>query len=324
MQSDERGIASAALALMPMHLLVDPAGQIVSAGSTMRSIIGDQARFDLALEPLQPRAFKDLDTADHVILRLRDHPEQSLRGRAIRTSGDFTLFNLGFGIGVVEAIRRFDLTDQDFAPNELVMELLFLHEANAAMTEELSRANIRLEEARSKAEAEAFTDPLTGLYNRRGLDIAFAAVRQAAAIDSSQQFALAVIDLDRFKELNDTRGHAAGDEMLKIVSKRLRNITRDQDTLARIGGDEFVLIVPQLTDPKQLRALGERIIECIETPVDIMGEHCQISASIGATLSTAFHEISWEGMEAAADQALYSAKRGGRGTLKIAGDAGGI
>lgn len=303
---------------MPLHLLVDAHGAIVSAGSTLRAILGRRTQFLDAFEPVGNAALSDLAQAERVFLRLRDWPEQTLRGRGVPAGEGATLFNLGFGIGVVDAIRRFRLTDRDFVPSELAMEVLFLHEANSALTDELTRANLRLEEARTKAETEAFTDPLTGLFNRRGLELAFTALREDALRDPAAQFAMIVMDLDRFKALNDSMGHAAGDDMLRTVAGRLRAITRDEDTIARTGGDEFILLLPHCPDQTRAAALGERIIQSIRQPVTISAQHCQMSTSLGIALSADFPTPSWGAMEAAADRALYAAKRAGRGRAVIA------
>lgn len=311
----------AALALMPMHLRLDAAGRILSAGPTLRRLVGPADRFETAFEivgmaPDGPLA--RLAGAERVFLRTRTAPVQTLRGRAMALADGGLLFNLGLGIGLVEAIRSFDLTDRDFAPADLAMEFLFLHEANSAMTQELSRANRRLEDARSRAEAEAFTDPLTGLYNRRGLHLAFEALRQGTLHALPQHFALVVMDLDRFKELNDSRGHAAGDAMLRHVAEGLRAITRGIDTLARPGGDEFVLLLPGLCEPRALEAMGRRIIARVEQPVEIGGLPCQVSASLGIAISSRCRRVSWDRMEAEADAALYRAKHEGRGCTRIA------
>ena len=315
--ADAGAALAAALTLMPMHLLLDEGGGILSVGATLRRVVGSAERFDDAFELLALSSIAEALRAERVMLRSRGDDQMTLRGRAVAVPVGI-LFNLGFGIGVIEAIRTLGLTDQDFAPSELAMEMLFLHEANNAMTEELGRANITLEEARSKAEAEAFTDPLTGLYNRRGLELSFAALHQAVQVDPSLHFAVVALDLDRFKQLNDTLGHAAGDEMLRTVAARLRSITRDEDTLSRVGGDEFLLLLPHVADAEQLLTLGQRIIEAIEQPVEIEGHICRISASVGCALSITAPEPDWPILEAAADKALYSAKRAGRGRTRLA------
>ena len=166
---------------------------------------------------------------------------------------------------------------------------------------------------------QARTDPLTGLFNRRGLELSFAALRLGASIDLSQQFALVLMDLDHFKTLNDTHGHAAGDAMLREVAVRLNAATRAEDTIARTGGDEFVLLLPHFADAERLKRLGQRIVASIEQPFDFNGTICRISVSLGGALSTDYPCLDWAAMQAAADDALYRAKRAGRGCLRIAG-----
>ncbi len=314
-------LEQATLLLMPMHLHVDAAGRVLSAGSTLRRIVGPATDFDAAFEVVGPVAgagLAQLAGAERVFLRSRAEPGQVLRGRAIALGDGGLVFNLGLGIGLVEAIRHHELTDRDFAPSDLAMEFLFLHEANNAMMDELSQANLRLEEARRRAEAQAFTDPLTGLSNRRGLQLSFEALRQGTMHAAPGHFALVVLDLDRFKELNDSRGHAVGDAMLCEVAARLRGITRSCDTIARTGGDEFVLLLPGISDPAALEQLGRRIVRRIEAPARIAGVASRVSASLGVAISSRYARIDWSRMESDADAALYQAKRSGRGITCIA------
>ncbi|WP_134724702.1 GGDEF domain-containing protein [Paracoccus luteus] len=314
--------------LMPMHLWLDRVGAIRSAGPTLRKLIGDAADFGTAFEVIGG-AGADLSwdatgTADRLFLRLRSAPQVVLRGRgaalpfATGAPGEGALINLGFGIGLGDGVRQFALTDQDFAPAELAMELLFLSQANAAMMAELSRFNLRLEEARMAAEAQALTDPLTGVFNRRGLTIAVEAALLGAGAAGGPGFALLHIDLDLFKAVNDTHGHAAGDAVLRAVAARLSAETRLCDSVARMGGDEFVLLLPGLTDADKLLKLARRIIERVEEPVRVAEADCRISASIGAVVSTWYDTLDAQRMQRDADAALYAAKAGGRGAVVLA------
>ena len=317
--------------LMPMHLWLDRAGAIRSAGPTLRKLIGGAGDFDTAFEVIGG-ARVDLcwaatGTADRLFLRLRSAPQLVLRGRgaalplATGEPNEGALINLGFGIGLGDGVRHFGLTDQDFAPAELAMELLFLSQANAAMMAELSRFNLRLEEARMAAEAQALTDPLTGVFNRRGLTIAVEAALLGARVPDDPGFALLHIDLDLFKAVNDTHGHAAGDAVLRAVAARLSAETRLCDSVARMGGDEFVLLLPGLTDADKLLKLARRIIERVEEPVRIADADCRISASIGAVVSTGYDTLDAQRMQRDADAALYAAKARGRGVVVLAGAA---
>lgn len=325
--------AGAVARLLPLHLTLDDEGGIAACGPTMRKLIGPARRFEDAFDLQRPHA-GDGDAAaalaaaarggERVFLRLAQPPFTVLRGHGTPLPGGGALFDFGFGIGVAEAVQKFGLTDADFAPADLVMELLFLHEANAAVLGALARDNADLDEQRQAAESQAFTDPLTGLANRRGLAAAresvLSGLRSRAAGHGHRRdtarcgFAVLHLDLDGFKGVNDRHGHAAGDHVLQRVAAILREETRSGDAVARPGGDEFVLVLPGMVSAAALDRLACRIIERIEAPILLDdGSEVGISASIGMAVSTDFAEGELAGMEAAADEALYAAKRAGRG-----------
>ena len=158
------------------------------------------------------------------------------RGLAVPLDGGGVLINLSFGMTVVEAVRDHRLTDADFAPTDLAMELLYLVEAKTAVMQELRDMNRRLEGAKTAAEEQALTDTLTGLRNRRAMDMALSRLMLRGT-----PFGLMHLDLDFFKAVNDTLGHAAGDHVLRQVARVLRVQMRGGDTVARMGGDEFVV-----------------------------------------------------------------------------------
>lgn len=139
--------------------------------------------------------------------------------------------NLSFGIGVAEAVRRHALTVEDFAATDLTVEMLYLVEAKTAVMDELRNLNRRLQGAKVAAEEQALTDQLTGLRNRRALDL-----QMKALIRLGASFGLMHIDLDFFKQVNDTLGHAAGDHVLREVARVLTQETRATDMAARVGG----------------------------------------------------------------------------------------
>ena len=157
---------------------------------------------------------------------------------------------------------------------------------------------------------KAHFDALTGLPNRQ---LCHDRLRQALAVARRQEHKLAVlfIDLDGFKDVNDSLGHAAGDQLLRETSVRLRQATRETDTVARLGGDEYVVILPSVHGPLEVEVLVANLMEALKWPFHINGEQCFISASVGVTLfpedgSTA------EDLLRKADTAMYSAKVGGR------------
>ena len=182
-----------------------------------------------------------------------------------------------------------------------------LEQVVTARTEGLEAANRQLRHL-------ATHDALTGLPNRSLLDDRLARAIAHAARDR-QQFAVLVLDLDRFKLINDSLGHRAGDELLNVIAKRLRGVVRDIDTVARIGGDEFVLVLSPSPERPDARQIGLRAIEVLKEPVKISGVDLHVSASVGI----AFHPsdgTSAENLIAHADAAMYSAKQRGRNNLQ--------
>lgn len=158
---------------------------------------------------------------------------------------------------------------------------------------------------------QAHFDALTGLPNRL-LFRDRLAQELASATAGGTRGALLYVDLDHFKRVNDTVGHAAGDQLLTIVAQRLRACVKEGDTVARLGGDEFTIILRQVTDPDSVRAVAERIIAALEAPVNVAGRDHLVRASIGMTLFPDDASHSDELMRNA-DSAMYRAKDTGRG-----------
>lgn len=160
----------------------------------------------------------------------------------------------------------------------------------------------------------AMTDPLTSLANRNQYN---KKLTEAAALSlrSDQPFALMLLDLDKFKPVNDQYGHPIGDLLLQHVSQVLLSCCRETDTVARLGGDEFAIILSSTTQPFDTHTLAQRIIKQIREPV-ILEEHTiQIGISIGISI---FPELAGniEALQTQADDALYQAKEGGRNTFR--------
>jgi diguanylate cyclase (GGDEF)-like protein len=309
--------AEALARYMPMHLLLDREERVVSLGPTLAKVLGDAdlagARFGDLFEVRSPGGAETVDglldlAGDRIRLVVKAGSRIGLRGLGMRVSaGEHVLLNLSFGIDLIAAVREFALTDTDFAATDLAMELLYLAEANAAVTRELRGLNLRLEGARLAAEEEALTDPLTGLRNRRAADLFLERLCHAGA-----PFGLLHLDLDYFKAVNDTLGHAAGDMVLAEVGHILRDQTRAEDCAARIGGDEFVVVVSGRTEPAVLMAIADRIIARISEPIDFEGAACRVSASVGIVRAVDMVNPDPARILAAADRALYAAKHAGR------------
>ena len=302
--------------LMPMHVHVGQTGQILGTGPTLAKVWPGEPLIDkrfldvFALRrPLMVGSLADLmrQSGERLALSLRQPPHTAFKGICVPLQGGGALVNLSFGIDVATAVRDHCLTDSDFAPTDLTVEMLYLTEAKTAVMEELRKLNHRLQGARLQAEEQAMTDTLTGLRNRRAMDRSLEHM-----ISTQTPFGLMHIDLDYFKQVNDTLGHAAGDLVLHRVAQVLRAETRNTDTIARVGGDEFVLIFPSLTDPEKLASIGQRILTLLNEPVLFEGKPCRVSASIGTTISTHYAVPVADRMLSDADSALYASKHDGR------------
>ncbi|MBV2235290.1 MAG: diguanylate cyclase [Sterolibacterium sp.] len=168
----------------------------------------------------------------------------------------------------------------------------------------------QLKAQQQKLEQLAHFDPLTGVPNRFLLNTRLQQTLGAAR-PQGQLIAISYMDLDGFKEINDTYGHDVGDSLLVAVTQRLRHILRECDMLARIGGDEFVILMADLEDEAACRTLLQRLLASVCAPIRLNELKLQISASIGVTLYPN-DAASAEQLLRHADQAMYQAKQAGK------------
>lgn len=313
--------------LMPFHLLLDDAGQILRAGPTALKLAGGGLAgrpFLSVVQIRRPRrisAFPDL--APHygkrLVLHYRALPDQRLSGVALDLGhAGQVLVNMAPGAAVAELAAARGLTGRDFSPAEPAQEIIALLHMQRILMAESTRLNARLHGDKTKAERKAYTDALTGLANRRALE------RQLERLlrrNGRAPFALMQIDLDRFKQVNDTEGHAAGDHVLKEVAQRMLEAVRPTDLVCRMGGDEFVVLVSGFEGEEGLARVGQRLIETISAPIPWGDGALEVGASIGATIVSAASERSAEEILDAADRALYRSKREGRGRYHLDRDA---
>lgn len=173
-----------------------------------------------------------------------------------------------------------------------------------------------LEQERDAMAHSALHDALTGLPNRRYLD-EYLEKTLASAGRNAQTVAVLHLDLDRFKAVNDTLGHAAGDAVLRAVTHTLLATIRTADFAARIGGDEFVIVAPSVNSIEGLRTLSDRLISRLQTPIPFEEHLCEIGTSIGIALAQPGSGLDPEALIARADQALYDAKNSGRGVHRF-------
>jgi diguanylate cyclase (GGDEF)-like protein len=193
-------------------------------------------------------------------------------------------------------------------PSALAAETRDLVDAFAEMRQQVRRRQNHLDHL-------AHHDTLTGLPNRLlfhdRLQHALALSQRDASIN-----AVLLLDLDRFKKINDTLGHAAGDQLLKLAAERLQALVRTSDTVARLGGDEFAILMERMGDRNDITRLAEKIIRALERPFDVEGRQLHISTCIGLAM-TPTDGNDPDALTRAADTAMYAAKQAGSGCFRF-------
>ncbi len=218
----------------------------------------------------------------------------------------FLLLLVPIGIGWAAALRTQTLQRQQYALWRQAQQ------ANEALSREMEE-RARLQEELVK---QATTDPLTGLNNRRQYEALFA-TELARAQRKGNALALCIIDLDHFKQVNDTWGHSAGDQVLRDVAQLCRDNFRAVDILGRLGGEEFVVLLPD-TDLATAAHIARRFLETLAaTPIVLGGESVQITATVGVAQRHA-DEDQLESLVQRADKALYQGKSAGRNRVVTA------
>ena len=163
---------------------------------------------------------------------------------------------------------------------------------------------------------DALHDPLTGLPNRALFMDRLEQALERAKRRPDKLFAVMFLDLDRFKAVNDTRGHAAGDELLRALSRRLQECLRGVDTVARLGGDEFAFLIDEVEGPADATRAASRILSDVSAPFSLQGQEVRATASVGITLGPRHYERASE-MLRDADVAMYRAKAQGLGRHQV-------
>lgn len=263
--------------------------------------------------------------------RDRLHPDDVERARedlriAVEVTGHYVSdHRIVTPDGEIRNIRAIGRVYGDSSPNARVIGVNWDVTDDVALNERLMRAN-RLSEARNaeleatkaRIEHNALHDALTGLPNRRYLDEVLTRYAELQTAEGGQ-LALLHIDLDRFKQINDTLGHTAGDAMLVHASKVLLSKLRAGDFVARIGGDEFVVVCLG-GSPEVLVRLAERIIETMRQPVNYEGHECRFGVSVGIAMDDG-ERLDPQRLFINADIALYRAKDRGRNRYEFFSEA---
>jgi diguanylate cyclase (GGDEF)-like protein len=224
------------------------------------------------------------------------------------------LLGEGRVVGIMIAANRFgDVSTFDREDLKL-LETLANHVSISLENGRLEDTLAQLTRLKEELRHQAFHDSLTGLPNRTLFTerVAFALTRQDRV---GQSLAVLFLDLDDFKTINDSLGHIAGDQVLKVVAERLGRCLRPTDTVARLGGDEFGILLDDMNDPSDAFLAADRMLEILGQPAYLDGREVSIPASIGITLDA--HGADADTLLRNADVAMYTAKRRGKGRYQV-------
>jgi len=283
-------------------LVANTTGVVFTTGPDNRFVTANQTWLDLlglSIKELRAKTLAELVHTDHQARTLETREERN----AGRNVNSFVLPVETSGGGCV----WLDLDLHSVLDD--VGQLLGMQGFGHDVTDE--------HEERERLLEEASTDGLTGIANRRHFD-EFLSQQVASAIRYGTSLSLVTMDLDRFKRLNDQYGHPAGDDVLRVVAQVLQGVARETDLVARHGGEEFALVLPQTDETGALMA-AERCAEAIRAAeIQHDGQTLRVTASFGvSTFDQAMHHNS-DGLLEAADRAVYAAKRAGRDTVRTA------
>jgi len=216
-------------------------------------------------------------------------------------------------IAMVSAINRFS-KDQVISTTPLARndELGLLSRSFHDMQTQIMVNLAELNESRKTLDHLARHDTLTGLPNRR---MFYDRLEHAIAISrrSGKKLAVLFVDIDRFKEINDSFGHAAGDRVLVNVATLLKSAVRESDTVARLGGDEYVILLDMIDNPRHVKTFVHKLHDLFQNAMQIDGRDLQVHASIGAAIFPGDGKDADELMQYS-DQAMYNSKKVGGNT----------
>lgn len=249
-------------------------------------------------------------------------PAERAAGEGLRLA-DRLLDTEGGVERMLQAIRAgAEVVEADFECGNLKGEMRWLHivlnplEGEGGMVQGIASDVTERKRAEALARAQAARDALTGLLNRRGLEEVYA--RVARHDHDAAGLGLLLIDLDGFKAVNDSHGHEAGDELLRVVARRIETVVRRTDKVARVGGDEFVVLLDRLNSVSVARNIAAKLVHSLAQPFSVRGGvQVSIGASIGV-VHTQYPPAQASELLRRADAAMYEAKKSGKSQYRIA------
>ncbi len=252
-----------------------------------------------------------LVVADYAALQTGEPLAKILRDMHVGVFGEFVLSYMGLALfSVLVALSTRTTGLGLWALVVFIAPLAFARQM-FERTHSLQIAKDELAVRQAENEHQALHDALTGLPNRVLFQQKLAAAIAEAGANGSE-VGVMLMDLDHFKEINDTLGHHFGDQLLKEIGPRLSEVLRERDLMARLGGDEFGVLLPDLPDDRVAIAVARRLLEELERPVSVEGLALDVSGSIGIAMFPT-HSYSAESLIRRADVAMYAAKEAGGG-----------
>lgn len=304
--------------LFPLHVRLDADGIIVSAGPTLKRIFGASILGRGFLEVFtveRPRRVSGLEQVrqrigEKLVVGAAPEGGDRIQFRAVAVPSDYErsclLVDLSFSVHLAKCVERYDLTEADFKPNDFSIDLFYSFQTQQALLEDSQKMARALREAKVEAEQRASQDLLTGIANRGALHRKLEELLSNP--DRSATFALLHIDLDDFKSVNDDFGHSAGDKILARTADVLRLHSCPSDLPARIGGDEFALVLADPPPEEKLEDFARGLVSALSMPVSHNGHSCKVGASIGIVQFNPGQVPNADRLIANSDIALYEAK----------------
>jgi diguanylate cyclase (GGDEF)-like protein len=320
-------------AAFPFHLVLDRELRVLQAGASARKL-HPGGLVGLALDqlfevttPKTPITFDAFVARPRSLFLLRSLtlPELVLRGQMLNDPVADCLYFVGSPwMTETTAFGRLGLTLDDFAVSDAVVDYLLLLQTQSSSLAEARELTARLNDTAEQLTHQAFHDDLTGLPNRPLLIDHLQRTLRESHTAATGSVAVLMLDLDGFKAVNDSYGHSAGDDVLRIVGNRLRAIARDCDIIARFGGDEFALVIelsqsrPGI-DKQVTVAIAERILATVSESMPLPASPT-VSVTLSASIGIAYSRIDAQDAEDLlrnADLAMYAAKAVGKSRYQV-------
>ena len=305
--------------LFPMHVTLNTEGKIESVGPTLQRIFQDTLHGKFFFDCFRiekPRNITDISHLSNaigkrLIIWSNIAGRVPIKFRCVATRSELPeeaiLIDFALGSSLDSMVAELGLSADDFKPNDFSLDLLYTIETQRTLFEDSQKLAQKLQQSKQLAEIAARVDHLTGIANRRGLHKYMETLLEQD--ETAGDYAFLLLDLDKFKHINDNYGNAAGDYTLKHIASLLRTFAGKTAFAARIGGDEFVLILQGKFSETELNNQAQALLTAILGPIWFHGVIIQIEANIGALSFNTKDDAHSEQIFISANIALHEAKQ---------------